>query len=322
LPFPELSKKFYGRLHPKTSDTSQPFPLHSQELLNKVIPKQKTCILNGLSKRWFRSRGMLSLKNVSRSKSPVKSNNKDIEENIRCLEKRKQQVTTSKRNDEISGMISARKYVMEHGPLIPTQEIGKIINQHKSNKEKPRRQRSSEILKKIQRHFRVIQAYLRGTAYIIENRGQNVIEIAKRLEEITGSHIQEDVNVQIQSKVGTLLKNAVKFMDTKDDRDLVKGLFAKATSVKFVAKMLDVQNKSSIRSAKDEVDHKVTEYLNIECTSQVVRDDMTNEQQRRPTKRIIAQRKQKKFRLENETRGRKLKAEIFSRIEVRVRRYF
>jgi 3-dehydroquinate dehydratase len=39
---------------------------------------------------------------------------------------------------------------------------------------------------------------VRGAAYIIENRGQNISEIGKRLEVITGKHTQEDVNSQIQ----------------------------------------------------------------------------------------------------------------------------
>jgi hypothetical protein len=80
--------------------------------------------------------------------------------------------------------------------------------------------------------------------------------------------------------------------------------------------MLDVQNRNSVRSAKDEIDHKLSEFLNIKYTSQVVRNDLTNEQQKRLTNRIIAQRKQKRFQLACETRGRRLKADIFPELKI------
>ena len=58
------------------------------------------------------------------------------------------------------------------------------------------------------------------------------------------------MNKHIKDNVSELLKTAIRFADTKRDADLIKGLFAKTTSVKHVAKMLNVQNRSSIRSAE------------------------------------------------------------------------
>lgn len=104
-------------------------------------------------------------------------------------------------------------------------------------------------------------------------------------------------------------------MVTKDDCDLVEALFAKATSVKFVGKILDVKNSNSIRCAKTKIDHKLTKYHDIANTSQVVRNNMTNESQRRLTKRIMEQRKQKMFKLQCETRGRQLKSDIFPELK-------
>lgn len=100
-------------------------------------------------------------------------------------------------------------------------------------------------------------------------------------------------------------------VDTKRDRDLLKGLFAAATSTKFVAKLSGVQNKNSIMASKNELAGDLLQYRNIEFASQVVRNDTTNEHQRRLTKRIIAARKSKEFKSSYDNRGRPLLADEF-----------
>ena len=120
------------------------------------------------------------------------------------------------------------------------------------------------------------------------------------------------MNSAIADKVGSLFKSSIRFADTKRDVDLIKGLFARATSKKYVAKLLDVKtNKYSVISASDESAYKLMQFENIEMSSQMVRNDLTNEQQRRLTKRVIAERKHKYFKRQCETRGRVMKAELF-----------
>jgi hypothetical protein len=57
-------------------------------------------------------------------------------------------------------------------------------------------------------------------------------------------------------------------------------------------------------------------FVNIKYTSQVVINDLTNEQQRRLTNIMIAQRKQKRCQLAYEKRGRRLKANIFPDLKI------
>lgn len=45
--------------------------------------------------------------------------------------------------------------------------------------------------------------------------------------------------------------------------------------------MLKRQNRSSIRTAEKQLCHKLHEFVNLEFTSQVVRNDLTNEQTNR-----------------------------------------
>ena len=50
--------------------------------------------------------------------------------------------------------------------------------------------------------------------------------------------------------------------------------------------------------------------------SQIVRNDLTNKQQRRLTKRIIACNEQKLFKLQSETCGRALIADLFPELKI------
>ena len=49
------------------------------------------------------------------------------------------------------------------------------------------------------------------------------------------------MNKHVARNVGELLETAVRFVDTKKDRDLIKVLFARKTRVKHTAKMLNVK---------------------------------------------------------------------------------
>ena len=216
-------------------------------------------------------------------------------------------------------MIEVGKYILKHGPLVRKQKVGQLINDTEEcmgkNSNSKRRQMSSEIFKKVQCHLNVVQIYIKGIAYLLEKRNYDLSDVTERLSNICKSSIKEEINNHISVNVSDLLQTAIRFADTKRDADLIKALFAKATSVKHVAKMQKVQNCSSIRVAEQQLCHKLHEFKNLELTSQVVRNDLTNEQQRRLTKRIISQRKHKLFKLQFETRGRNLKADIFPELK-------
>ena len=69
-------------------------------------------------------------------------------------------------------------------------------------------------------------------------------------------------------------------------------------------------------ASKNKLEGNLLQYKDIEITSQTVRNDMTNEQQRRLTKRIIASRKSKEFRSSFDNRGRPLLADEFPELGI------
>ena len=96
----------------------------------------------------------------------------------------------------------------------------------------------------------------------------------------------------------------------------MKALFAELTSVKFTAKLQGIQSEQGTRSAKATLRPKLQKYSDIRKTSQIVRSDLTNQQQYNLTQRIISSRKVKEIRSVAEGRGRKLKCKEFPELGV------
>jgi 4-hydroxyphenylpyruvate dioxygenase-like putative hemolysin len=133
-----------------------------------------------------------------------------------------------------------------------------------------------------------------GRAFLMKNHGQNVNELINRFTHIINTKkVLADV---IMTEIGDIFKQSLCYIDTKRDRDIVKVLFAQATSASFVAKLQGVSNKTSIMNARDELRENINRYSDIIETSKLVRNDI-NEQQNRLTKRVIEKRKQKEIRL-------------------------
>ena len=99
-------------------------------------------------------------------------------------------------------------------------------------------------------------------------------------------------------------------MDSKRDRDTVTALMERLTSVNFVAeKLLSVQNKRAVQGCCDSLMANLHRFREIKLTCQVVRNDMTNEQQWRLALRIANQRKLKEILQVAPGHGRRLKCE-------------
>ena len=145
-------------------------------------------------------------------------------------------------------MINVGKYILRNGPFVPTQQIGHLLRQTTSK----RRKMSSEILITLQSHLNVIQIYIKGTGYLLENMYYNSTEVVLLLEKMISNAGVQELNKQVHQNVGDILETAVRFVVTKKDRDLINGLFAR-TSIKQTAKMLNVKNHASICNAEHQL---------------------------------------------------------------------
>lgn len=202
---------------------------------------------------------------------------------------------------------------MQNGPLVSAKELGMVYKNCReriSRKELKRCPKPTELLSILSPYLSLSKVHLQETAYFVEKR-QNLDTILNKLEDLSKLGLSKRINSHVEREIGGLFNTALRFADTKKYRDLIKGLFAKATSTNFVARLSQVKNKNSIVASKNELEANLFQFEDIETTSQTVRNDMTNENQRQLHKRVIALRKSKEFRKQFDSRGRALKADIF-----------
>ena len=191
--------------------------------------------------------------------------------------------------------------------MTSTQEAGKVYIQARSG-EGSKKMTSSYLFDYFGGYFKIVQFYLNDRSYTIENRNQKFDVGIRQLQSLTANDDRSS-NKKIEGKIGAIFANAIQMMDTKQDKDILKGIISHATSVKFVSKLQQVQNKTAIMNCRDELKANITTFQEIKKTSQVVRNDMTNSQQSRLQKRIVQRIKDNKMKSRVEQRGRMMKCE-------------
>ncbi len=172
------------------------------------------------------------------------STRKGIEESVRHLNDQLQKEVDTKKRAELHAVIKVAELVLTSGPMVPTQEAGKIYTKEKNlflglAGENLKKQKSSHLFNVLSHHLNVTQFFLHGKAYIVESHRHSNSKIKNIIDLLNTvcPTVQKVVNDHLQNKLACIYRDSLKFMDTKRDCDIVKGLFAKATSVNFTAKL-------------------------------------------------------------------------------------
>ena len=85
-----------------------------------------------------------------------------------------------------------------------------------------KRKNSMEIYETLSRHLNLLQVYIQGKAFLIENRSSPLIEVVSKLKNIFDSFdFRAQLNSHIEGKIGDCYKKDLAFLDTKRDRDTV-----------------------------------------------------------------------------------------------------
>lgn len=117
------------------------------------------------------------------------------------------------------------------------------------------------------------------------------------------------INTRAQERLKDTYAIALQYMDTHEDRQGLKAIMASLTSIKFAATLQGISSRLGTANAKRSVIEHICSYREIKQTSQIVRNDLTNEQQHQLQKRIVSARKVKEIKTISKGRGRKLKSE-------------
>ena len=208
-------------------------------------------------------------------------------------------------------------------PIISTQEAARIFfNASKetapggSCDEAIKRKNSMEIYEALSKHLNLLQVYIHGKAFLIENRSSPLTEVVSNLKGIFDSFdFRARLNSHIEEKIGDCYKKALTYLDTKRDRDTLKYLLTQITSVRFMAKLQGVSNKQSLQNCALTVSGKLNKFEEIvqELTLQKNLSHLSANEKRglmRRQKDLIKER-DLRHRFKSLSAGRKLKIEEF-----------
>lgn len=112
-----------------------------------------------------------------------------------------------------------------------------------------KRRLSIEIFEILTKHLNVLQIYIWEKAFLMENRASRLQDVVNNVKKIFDSFdVRSQLNAHIEDKIGDYYRTALKYLDTKRDRDTLKFLLTKITSINFMAKLQGTTNKKSIQN--------------------------------------------------------------------------
>ncbi len=174
--------------------------LSERNVTNNTQPFQKNTdiqlTLNVPSADWYAGRGRLPAKNWGRlSRKEIQENvsglkfscvRGSIDENIQNILNEQSETIRCKRKSELQGLLAVGK-VIKSTAIISTQEAGKVYITAK-NGGKNLKKTSSYWFSYFGKYFNIAQLYLKGKAYIMENRNQDFDAIVQHLQNIIQSN--------------------------------------------------------------------------------------------------------------------------------------
>ena len=124
----------------------------------------------------------------------------------------------------------------------------------------------------------LVQIYIFGKAYLIFNTGTKAEEF---IQTVIGT-IDADciANKRISDQLENVFSTALEYIDTPRDKQIVKGLIAEMTSVRFTAKLLGIKSRQGTTVAREALFPKLRRHLDIKKTSQLIRNDLTAQQEK------------------------------------------
>lgn len=161
----------------------------------------------------------------------------------------------------------------------------------------------------------LIQIYVKGTGFIIENRGADVKKLVESSNNIATLD-QKIINDKVKRVIGGQYDKILQYLDSKRDRDVLSTVLTQITSATFVANQLaNVSDRRSIPRSKDHTT------LNLQLFKQMANglqeaevdpeNKLTTEAKRRKRYRLLQKMKLEKLSHIFKGKGRQLKCEEF-----------
>ena len=207
--------------------------------------------------------------------------------------------------EHLQSLFAVGEFIVNNGPIVSTQEAGHIYSHHKNSQHC----KKSVILYEIfSKHLNLVQIYIHGKAYLLEDRGNDVHHVISTIKNVVNENMI--INTHVEEKLKDIYKASLQYLDTPRDKQVLKGIISHITSVRFTAKLEGIQSRQGTDAANKKLVPQLQKFRHIQ-TSQTVRSDLTVEQQHRL---IISARKLKEIKTIASGRGRKLKSTEFPQL--------
>ena len=270
---------------------------------------------------WYKRKGVNAVTNISRSEEQsIRSDEQGlkyvalgsvkgtIKENIDKLVQKLSDAGSERQQQHFEAMITLGNYIIEMGPIVPTQSLAAKYKEIKGSTAK--RITSSSMLRVMAKHLNIAQIYINGTGYILENPGKEILDLFGCLENISSTD-EKIIKQKVEKVVGDDFGIICEYLDSKRDRDTLKAILTKLTSSTFMAKLANVQDKRAFQRAKHQVNANIQAFKEMkkEVEESV---ELKGEAGRRKKYRLLQKMKLEKLRHVFEGRGRMLKCEEFT----------
>ncbi len=167
----------------------------------------------------------------------------------------------------LEGIAKAGEFLIEKGSIVATQKVSQVYRETKDLSVNVN-EMSKSLFEKMCRHLPICQVYINGRAYLIEDRLTDIVEVTEKIFLETSS---SDKILQIlEEKIGSTYKDALSFLDTYRDRNILKGLIAKLTSVRLATKPERKSSRYAVRNCLNSLEGNISSFNEIVRNSRVV----------------------------------------------------
>lgn len=122
------------------------------------------------------------------------------------------------------------------------------------------------VCETLSRHLNVIQLYMKGKAYKTEQRKGPLNDVLEQLIALNEGLSTTEISARIKEHISDVYKRALDYLDSKQDRDVVKFLLTKITSMSFAAKLQGVKNRWFIQNCLGKVPIYLDEFDELSKT--------------------------------------------------------
>ena len=134
-------------------------------------------------------------------------------------------------------------YIIEHGPIVSTQDVARVYNHNTGEEHKKVCIPSTGMYDLISKHFNVIQIYFSGNAYLVADATKSLeLCLSQIVSAVNKLHIANEV---VKDRLGRIYEDSLDNIDTPRDKQVLKGMMSIVT---FTSRLEGKNSRSSENS--------------------------------------------------------------------------